>query len=721
MKHPCIANTNTYEQNSNHGCSPALAGQAIRPLKINFVRMKHFSLLITAILLIGIQACTQKPTSMQTGSSITEKTILATIDSLTGRYGANQKDLIDKGVRQTASLWISTDGTEAEFQSFCLANYQGDPAAREQLFRKLCRGFEILRGYYSKINKELLKPLHLVSEEEPGTIDELFGAYNPSAHFTDDFFANKIAFITILNFPFYSLREKTELGPKWSRLEWAYARLGDMFTARVPADVQQNTTSKLTASENYIANYNIYLGNLVNDEGKTLFPSDLRLISHWGLRDELKSHYAEGENGLELQKMIYQVMKRIIDQTIPVEMIDKNNFQWNPYTNTLLKDGKTVASTPEGQQRYQMLLENFRAMKAIDPYTPFYPTFIQRKFEQEYEIPQEEVEKLFIDFVSSPVIREMGKLISKRLGRPLQPFDIWYDGFKSRSSISESELTAITRKRYPDAMAVEKALPEWLLKLGFPKEKALFIASRIKVEPARGSGHAWGTEMKGDVSLLRTRIGASGMDYKGYNIATHEFGHNVEQTITTEMVDYFPLYGVPNTAFTEALAFIFQKRDLTLLGLQEKNPLKEHMMALDNAWACYEIMGVSLVDMNVWKWLYSHPDASAGELKEAVLSIAREVWNKYYADVFGSKDEPILAIYSHMIENPLYLSAYPIGHLIDFQIEQYLSGKDFAAEIMRIFSQGRLIPQLWMQGAVGSPLSAEPTLKAAEKALQVVK
>ncbi len=103
---------------------------------------------------------------------------------------------------------------------------------------------------------------------------------------------------------------------------------------------------------------------------------------------KLKSHYADTKNGLEKQKMIYQVMKRIIDQSIPVEMIDKNNFQWNPYTNTLLKDGNTVASTPEGQQRYQMLLNNFLAMKAIDPYTPFYPTFIQRKFEQEYEIPQ---------------------------------------------------------------------------------------------------------------------------------------------------------------------------------------------------------------------------------------------------------------------------------------------------------------------------------------------
>ncbi|MCK7529630.1 MAG: hypothetical protein MZV63_00490 [Marinilabiliales bacterium] len=53
--------------------------------------------------------------------------------------------------------------------------------------------------------------------------------------------------------------------------------------------------------------------------------------------------------------------------------------------------------------------------------------------------------------------------------------------------------------------------------------------------------------MKGAVSHLRTRISDKGMDYKGYNIAVHEFGHNVEQTISLYDVDYYMLSGVPNT------------------------------------------------------------------------------------------------------------------------------------------------------------------------------
>ncbi|HOI88229.1 MAG TPA: hypothetical protein PLV51_10240, partial [Lentimicrobium sp.] len=97
------------------------------------------------------------------------------------------------------------------------------------------------------------------------------------------------------------------------------------------------------------------------------------------------------------------------------------------------------------------------------------------------------------------------------------------------------------------------------------------------------------------------------------------------------------------------------------------------------------------------------------------------VWNNYYAGILGGTDEPILAIYSHMIDNPLYLSNYPMGHLIDFQIEQQVKGKSLAAEFDRMYTQGRLIPQVWMRGAVGQEISIQPTLNAAAEALKALK
>jgi hypothetical protein len=300
----------------------------------------------------------------------------------------------------------------------------------------------------------------------------------------------------------------------------------------------------------------------------------------------------------------------------------------------------------------------------------------------------------------------------------LQPFDIWYDGFKTRSTLDFDKLNEITKKKYPNTDALQKDLPNILKKLGFSAQRATYLSDKIHVDASRGAGHAAGTAMKGKKSRLRTRFGKDGMDYKGYNIAVHEFGHNVEQTFTTYNVNEYLLNGVPNTAFTEAFAFIFQHRDLELLGIKNNNPDQEMLNTLDQFWAAYEIMGVSVVDMRVWKWLYANPNANAAELKEAVIKIAKDVWNSYYAPVFGINDNPILAIYSHMIEIPLYLSAYPLGHLIEFQIEQYIKDKNLATEMERMCVQGRIIPQMWMKGAVGSEISIEPMIEETKKSVE---
>ncbi len=125
--------------------------------------------------------------------------------------------------------------------------------------------------------------------------------------------------------------------------------------------------------------------------------------------------------------------------------------------------------------------------------------------------------------------------------------------------------------------------------------------------------------------------------------------------------------------------------------------------------------------MKAWNWLYDHPEATPAELKEAVISIAKNIWNKYYADVFGVKDQPILAIYSHMIDAALYLPDYPLGHVIAFQIHQYLEGKSLGEEMERMCVAGNIIPQAWMQNAVGSKISSRMLLDAVDEALEHMK
>ncbi|MFC2100590.1 hypothetical protein ACFLRZ_02050 [Bacteroidota bacterium] len=672
--------------------------------------------IILSILLIMLTQCKNKEMQSTNKESFNKDQVAQVINDLKNTFGEEHAFRIERGVNQVAALWVKADGDFNEYTSFCKENFFADNKDLETLFTKLSRNFEVIWGNFLKMEVELKEPLHLDKGEVDG-VDMKFGGFKPGSHLNEDFYQNKIAFLVALNFPFYTLKEKEEKGEKWSRKEWAYARMGDLFISRVPSELIQKASEISTNSDAYISDYNIFLGKLIDDDGNTLFPLELKLISHWGLRDELKSNYAD-ENGLVKQKMIYEVMKRIIDQSIPKEMINSDVYQWDPYKNLLFKDGNEVSANPETEIRYQHLLNNFKALHEMDEFNPHYPTYIQRKFDGGMEISQEDVENLFIAFVTSSQVNQVAELISNRLGRDLEPFDIWYDGFKGRSSMNEEELDKVVRAKYPNPAAFEADMDNILLDLGFTAEQAGYIQSKVQVDPARGSGHAWGAAMRSENARLRTRIPENGMNYKGFNIAIHEFGHNVEQTITLQNVDYYILNGVPNTAFTEALAFIFQKRDLELLGLTEENKDKIHFKALDNFWSCYEIMGVSLVDMNVWKWLYKNPDATDIELKDAVITIAKDVWNTYYADVFGSRDETILAIYSHMIDYPLYLSAYPIGQIIDFQIEGQLAERDFAAEIYRMYTQGSIIPQLWMKNAVGKEISISPLLKATEKAIK---
>ncbi len=622
------------------------------------------------------------------------------------------KAVVSRGVEQAASFWTPTDGTKEEFTKFCEANICKTPAEKEELFQRLCENFESIFGHNNRVMIDLLMPIHVTGYTNT-SVDQIFGAYNGMSHFNDDMFGNKIAFIVILNFPHFTLAEKNLNGKNWSDQEWGYVRLGDLFSSRVPAAKNQAINTAVTMADNYISNYNIYMGMVWSDDNMKYWPMSLKLISHWGLRDELKSAYADkSKNGVIKQRILYNIMKRIVDQSIKEDVINNNEYIWYPSSNQTFLNVIEIKTEPEKNVRYQHLLNVFKVIKATDEFYGEGSNYITRKFDEEYEISVAETEKLFKSLLSSPQVKEIGKLISQRLGRKLEPFDIWYDGFKTRSTMDQSKLDSAVKAKYPNKEAFENDLPRILVELGFTKDRAKFITDRITVDPSIGAGHAWESMMRSDNARLRTRIEENGMDYKGYNIGIHEFGHNVEQVISLHDVPNYFLRGVPNTAFTEALAFTFQSRDLQLLNVAQENETDQYFDALDTFWGCYEIMGVALVDIAVWKWMYANPKATAEELKNAVIRIAKEIWNAYYEPVFNVKDQVILGIYSHMIDAPLYLSAYPIGHLIEFQISNYLRGKNIGQEVERMFTIGRKAPNLWMKEAVGEEMSAEPLINA---------
>jgi hypothetical protein len=644
--------------------------------------------------------------------SIAPSVVDATVAKIVAAGGAAAEARARRGVTQVAQRWFEDDGDAATFTAFCTENFLADDAALAASFARLETVMEQVDGHLHEVRRMLVTPQDL-DTGPVSSLDLKLGDLDLAAHVDDDLFRTKAAFVALLNYPVNTLAERLADGNGWSRESWARSRMMDRWAVRVPAEVAQEATKAFTEADQYIAGYNIQMSRLIDGQGKSLgFPAGPGLITHWGLRDELKGHYGEGPEGLAKQRAIQKVMERIVRQEIPKAAIGNPEFSWNP--DAVAKPGEREPDT-----RYEKLLGVFRAVRAADPYCPTAATFIQRKFELDRQIPEKQVEDLLVSVLTSNEVKRLAAIIEKRLGRPLEPFDIWYAGFSSRAGKSDAELDAITKAKYPTVAAFQDGLPAILTGLGFTPDKARWLAARIVVDPSRGAGHAMGAVRREDKAHLRTRIPEEGMLYKGYNIAVHELGHNVEQSFSLGEIDHWSMNGVPNNAFTEALAFVFQARDLELLGVAGAGDAdRRNNEALNDLWAAYEIGGVALVDMAVWRYMYAHPDATPPGLREATLSIARDVWNRYYAPLFHVKDVEILAVYSHMISNGLYLPDYPLGHIIAFQLNKQFRGRDFGAEFERVARQGRLTPDAWMRGAVGGPLSAQALLDDARAAMK---
>ncbi len=634
-----------------------------------------------------------------------------------------QRERLERGLGQVAAFWREQDGNEDVFKAFALANFARDPRTLDAIFNRFEALLEKLDGHMVEISREFRAQTDLdAGKSYP--FDGVFAEYDPAAHIQDDFFHNKLAFVVLLNFPMTTLEERLRDGPGWSRRQWAEARLTQFFDTRIPADVMLELSRAASQAEQYISGYNIWMHHLVNDKGERLFPRGMRLLSHWNIRDEIKADYGDSSLGLEKQRMIQKVMERIVTQTIPAAVVDNPGLDWDPFTNEVTSSAvsdtdeylvKETEANPqrEPDTRYSMLLGTFYASRLVDKYSPASPTLMARRFEEGREIPEAEAKAMLEKVVSSPLVPRVAALITKRLGRPLEPFDIWYDGFRGDGKYDRVYLDSIVAEKFPTAQAYKDSIPVILRQLGFDRERAVAIADNIIVDPARGSGHAWGAAMRSAKAHLRTRVGNGGMDYKGYNIAVHEMGHNVEQTLSLNYVDHTLLQGVPNTAFTEAFAFAFQGRDLELLGLKSHDPEAEALKVLNDFWATYEIAGVALVDMAVWHWMYEHEDAKPAELRNAVIRTAKEVWNRYYAPVFKVRDVVLLAIYSHLIDSFLYLPDYPIGHIIAYQIEEQMrKAGNVGNEFERMATYGRVSPVVWMKHATGSPVSPDALFRA---------
>ena len=88
--------------------------------------------------------------------------------------------------------------------------------------------------------------------------------------------------------------------------------------------------------------------------------------------------------------------------------------------------------------------------------------------------------------------------------------------------------------------------------------------------------------MRSAKTHLRTRVEKGGMNYKGFNIAVHEMGHNVEQTFSLEQHRPHICSRASRTLRLPRLWHLFfRTRDLELLGLAKPDAQSQALKTLN--------------------------------------------------------------------------------------------------------------------------------------------
>jgi hypothetical protein len=663
----------------------------------------------------GIAGCLNQEQNKDRSPLIGNEILAQVQDTLIKKHGEKDRERITRGTAQLSENWKTQDGMEQDFATFCTDNFLADSCLLSN-FRIIQENMVLQNGYLAKIRSRFTESERFTDTKEVRA-DLFFRKSVPNA----DSYKEKLAHFIQLNYPFYNLDEKRQSGEGWSREKWAMVRLGDAFVERQDPGFEPEAADEVKEFRNYIGKYFFRMDHITSPDGSYPFTKPLTLHSHFGLRDNLKEEYTR-PGGLARQEITGKLVDHITQGTVPREFISDTSTRWDPWANKLfrMESGKAVpvAFETEGLKRYAGLLSEFRNRRSRDPLYKEGSTVIQRTFENSNLKPGE-VEKLLRSFLSDPVIISVGKLVSARLGRPLQPFDIWYSGFQSQSFYPANNLDSITRARYPNPKALQDDLPNILMKMGFTEEEAFYIGSHSVVRPISTGGYSDQPVLRGDTALMTTVFNAKGLDYKGYRIAMHELGHVVCGVYSTRDIDHFLLADVPTGGITEGFAEMLAYKNTEGLGLVKGNfEEQKELLALASLWYMLDLGGQSLTDIETWKWMYAHPEATPEELRAAVLDISAEIWNQYYSPVFGGiKDQHILSIYNHFITGSLYLYNYFIGNVIMFQLYDAFMPDNLAGGLRKACLQGNTLPELWMQSAVGQGISIDPLLKTARLAV----
>ena len=176
----------------------------------------------------------------QGGQTEAMKQTMARLENeLVAKYGAVRAARASRwGSSRPPASGAPRTGTRRPSARSCTTYIAADSTVRNALFSRMERSLESLDGHMNEIARDF----RWQSDLDLGEIypfDEVLAGYDPSAHFVDDFFRNRLAFAVLLNFPVTTLEGAARRrAPTWTRRQWAEARLAERFSKRVPGERQ---------------------------------------------------------------------------------------------------------------------------------------------------------------------------------------------------------------------------------------------------------------------------------------------------------------------------------------------------------------------------------------------------------------------------------------------------------------------------------------------------
>ena len=251
--------------------------------------------------------------------------------ALAAKHGDVERARAERGVAQAAAFWRPGDGDAKAFEAFCGGQFLPRGEALDATFARLEASFEALDGHALEIYRELSRYAQL-DEGPMRPVDALLAAHDASAHTIDNLFAEKIAFVALLNFPLTTLDERLAQGERWSP-----ARVGGgaprepVRAARARGGEPGHRPGRRGRRPLHRRLQPLHAPRPRGGR-RRLFPRGSGSSRHWNLRDEIKAQYAQPD-GLARQRLIAKSMERIVSQTIPAAVVNDPRVDWNPVTN----------------------------------------------------------------------------------------------------------------------------------------------------------------------------------------------------------------------------------------------------------------------------------------------------------------------------------------------------------------------------------------------------